>query len=279
MKDLDEAARAHRATSPGVLGRPRRSGLGDRGRARPVWRSGGAADRRCRTRRTARSRSAGTWTPTRGVRATPARRRAAVPTSASTTACRRSRRLTHLDNYPSQARRRRIGWSRSETAVGTKSLQSSAARSRPQGDPEVPRGRSGVESSSLPDVDGCPSRRGSAHDQDRFPHEEVRRLHRRRRRHLHRQPGRVTGFLGPNGAGKSTTMRVMVGLDPAHVRRRSPSTGAGSPTCPTPASRSASCSTPRPSTPGAPAGRSSPSPSARWGCPSSASRRCSTGSA
>jgi ABC-2 type transport system ATP-binding protein len=28
--------------------------------------------------------------------------------------------------------------------------------------------------------------------------------------------GRVTGFLGPNGAGKSTTMRILVGLTPAH---------------------------------------------------------------
>ena len=50
----------------------------------------------------------------------------------------------------------------------------------------------------------------------------VRRVHRRRRRHVHRRPGRVTGFLGPNGAGKSTTMRVVVGLTPpttgtAHV--------------------------------------------------------------
>ena len=30
-------------------------------------------------------------------------------------------------------------------------------------------------------------KRGSAHDHDRLPHEEVRRLHRRRRRHLHRR--------------------------------------------------------------------------------------------
>jgi len=65
--------------------------------------------------------------------------------------------------------------------------------------------------------------------------------------------GRVTGFLGPNGAGKSTTMRIMVGLTPAtsgtaHV------SGRRFADLPNPASRSACCWTPRPSTRGAPAG-------------------------
>ena len=69
-------------------------------------------------------------------------------------------------------------------------------------------------------------------------------------------PGRVTGFLGPNGAGKSTTMRVMVGLTPPTSGEVTHQRSAVTPTCPTPASRSASCSTPRPSTPAAPAGRS-----------------------
>ena len=81
------------------------------------------------------------------------------------------------------------------------------------------------------------------------------------------EPGRVTGFLGPNGAGKSTTMRIMVGLTPP-TSGTARISGRRSPTCPTPASRSASCSTPRPSTPAAPAGRSSPSRHARWACPS-----------
>ena len=45
-----------------------------------------------------------------------------------------------------------------------------------------------------------------------------------------------------------------------------PSPGAATWTCPTRASRSASCWTPRPSTPAAPAGRSSPSPSRSWAC-------------
>ncbi len=46
-----------------------------------------------------------------------------------------------------------------------------------------------------------------------------------------------------------------------------PSSVAGSPTCPTRAARSASCSTPRPSTPAAPVARSSPSPSGSWALP------------
>jgi hypothetical protein len=69
-------------------------------------------------------------------------------------------------------------------------------------------------------------------------------------------PGRVTGFLGPNGAGKSTTMRMMVAALTGPRREASPSSGAGSPICPTRDSRSA-CSWTRPhSTPAAPAGRS-----------------------
>ena len=78
--------------------------------------------------------------------------------------------------------------------------------------------------------------------------------------------GRVTGFLGPNGAGKSTTMRIMVGLTRATMPGPPPSPGATTWTCPTPGSRSASCWTPRPSTPDAPAGRSSPWPSSSWAC-------------
>ena len=92
------------------------------------------------------------------------------------------------------------------------------------------------------------------------------------------RPGRVTGFLGPNGAGKSTTMRIMVGLTPPTSGAATVAAG-GSPTCRTRASRSASCSTPRRSTPAAPAGRSSPSPSARWACRQPRSTRCSTWSA
>ena len=33
------------------------------------------------------------------------------------------------------------------------------------------------------------------------------------------RPGVVTGFLGPNGSGKSTTMRLILGLDAAHLGR------------------------------------------------------------
>ena len=66
---------------------------------------------------------------------------------------------------------------------------------------------------------------GHAHDHRRGRHQEVRPLHRGRRRQLHRPAGRVTGFLGPNGAGKSTTMRVMVGLTRPR-REPSPSPGA-----------------------------------------------------
>ncbi len=65
-------------------------------------------------------------------------------------------------------------------------------------------------------------------------------------------------------------MRVMVGLTPADLRHRHDRRPAGSPTCPTPAARSASSSTPPPSTPAAPAARSSPSPSAPWACPAAA---------
>ena len=93
------------------------------------------------------------------------------------------------------------------------------------------------------------------------------------------RPGRVTGFLGPNGAGKSTTMRVLVGPHAGHLRHRHRRRPAASPTCPTPAARSASCSTPRPSTPAAPGARSSPSPSAPWACRPAGSTRCSSGSA
>ena len=82
------------------------------------------------------------------------------------------------------------------------------------------------------------------------------------------RPGRVTGFLGPNGAGKSTTMRVMVGLTPPTSGSVTIS-GRGYRDLPTPGSTSACSSTPPPSTPAGPGGRSSPWPSARWGCPHS----------
>ena len=85
----------------------------------------------------------------------------------------------------------------------------------------------------------------------------VRRLHGRRRHQLHgAEPGRVTGFLGPNGAGKSTTLRIMVGLTPATRQARvlgEPVRRHAQPR----AARSACCSTPPPSTPAAPAARSS----------------------
>ena len=55
---------------------------------------------------------------------------------------------------------------------------------------------------------------------------------------------------------------------PRHAPAPPRSPAGGSPTCPTPGSRSACSSTPPPSTPDAPAARSSPSPSARWACPS-----------
>ena len=93
------------------------------------------------------------------------------------------------------------------------------------------------------------------------------------------RPGRVTGFLGPNGAGKSTTMRDHGRPDPAHLRHRHhlrpPVRRPAQPR----ASRSACCSTPRRSTPAAPAARSSPSPSGPWACRPAGSTRCSTWSA
>ncbi len=95
------------------------------------------------------------------------------------------------------------------------------------------------------------------HDQDRVPHQDVRRLHRRRRRQLH-GPTR-TGHRLPrperrrevhdhadHGRADAGHVRHRHGLRPA-VRR---------PAQPRPA-RSACSSTPPPSTPAAPAGRSS----------------------
>ena len=117
------------------------------------------------------------------------------------------------------------------------------------------------------------------HDHGRFTHQEVRRLHRRRRRHLHRQARPGDRLPRPQRRRQVHHHADHGRPDPAHVRRPPPSTVGGSPTCPTPASRSASCSTPRPSTPAAPAARSSPSPSARWACPRPGSTRCSTWSA
>ena len=133
----------------------------------------------------------------------------------------------------------------------------------------------------LPDVPTrLPDRGFWTHDHSRTPHQELRpRLTAVDDVTFTAQPGRVTGFLGPNGAGKSTTMRIMVGLTPATVRhrhRRRPPLRR--PAQPGP-SRSASCSTPRPSTPAAPAARSSPSRRAPWACPAAASTRCSTWSA
>ncbi len=65
------------------------------------------------------------------------------------------------------------------------------------------------------------------------------------------RPGIVTGFLGPNGAGKSTTMRMILGLDRPTAGT---ATVNGRPYADTPprCTRSARCSTPRRSTPGAP---------------------------
>ena len=92
------------------------------------------------------------------------------------------------------------------------------------------------------------------------------------------EAGRVTGFLGPNGAGKSTTMRVMVGLTP-------PTSGSAriygqlfsdlpNPGLEVGVLLDASAQH---------AGRTGREiltiAAGRWGCPSSASRRCSTGSA
>jgi ABC-2 type transport system ATP-binding protein len=57
------------------------------------------------------------------------------------------------------------------------------------------------------------------------------------------RPGVVTGFLGPNGAGKSTTMRMALGLDTPN----SEAEVVDGDRC----TRSAHCSTPRPSTAGA----------------------------
>ena len=85
--------------------------------------------------------------------------------------------------------------------------------------------------------------------------------------------GRVTGFLGPNGAGKSTTMRVMVGLTRATSGTVTIS-GRHYVDLPPRDSRSVYSSTPPPSTPVAPAARSSPSPSSSWASPEAASRRC-----
>ena len=107
------------------------------------------------------------------------------------------------------------------------------------------------------------------HDHSRITHQEVRRLHRRRRRHLHR-PARP-GHRLPRPQRRRQVHHACASwsASPRPPPAPPPSTAAGSPTCPTPASRSASCSTPPPSTPAAPAARSSPSPSARWACPRS----------
>ena len=73
------------------------------------------------------------------------------------------------------------------------------------------------------------------------------------------EPGTVTGFLGPNGAGKTTTMRMLVGLsEPDRGEANDPRRALPRPAQPR-AAASASCSTPRRSTPGAAAARRSPS--------------------
>ena len=69
------------------------------------------------------------------------------------------------------------------------------------------------------------------------------------------RPGRVTGFLGPNGAGKSTTMRIIVGLT-RPTSGTATISGRRYVDLPNPDSRSGYSLTRRPSTPGAPAGRS-----------------------
>ena len=81
------------------------------------------------------------------------------------------------------------------------------------------------------------------------------------------EPGTVTGFLGPNGAGKSTTLRIMTGLTPADGRQGDDRRGARSTTSRTRARRSASCSTPRRSTPAALAAKCWRSGAATMGLP------------
>ena len=134
----------------------------------------------------------------------------------------------------------------------------------PGSTPEQVQGRL----SGIPDVRGALVPRASSHDHSRVTHQDVRRLHRRRRRHLHRpSPAGSPASSAPTAPASRPRCAIMVGLTPptsgTATDLRPPVRRPAQPR----AARSACCSTPRPSTPAAPAARSSPSPSAPWACP------------
>ena len=143
----------------------------------------------------------------------------------------------------------------------------------------VSRGCIRGRSSNLPDVDGGHRKRGSAHDHGRLPHEEVRQLHRRRRRHLHRRGGPGDRLPRPQRRGQVHDHARHGRADSPHVWRRTHLRP--------PVLRPAQ---PRPRG-GRPARRLGPARrshragdphhrrAAPWACPGCGSRRCSTGSA
>ena len=112
--------------------------------------------------------------------------------------------------------------------------------------------------SGFPDVRrAAPAARLRLHDHSRITHQEVRRVHRRRRRHLH-APDRAaspassgpTAPASPPPCGSWSASPPPTSGTATHLRP------PVSPTCRTRAARSASCSTRRRSTPVAPAARS-----------------------
>ena len=145
--------------------------------------------------------------------------------------------------------------------------------------PRAARGSLRGEPSNLPDVPRARSRRGSPHDHSRFTHEDLRQVHRRRRRHLHRPPGTRDRLPRPQRRRQVDDHARHGRAHPAHVRRRhhlrSP---LPRPAQPRPRGGRAAGrlgAARRPHRTGDPHHHAS----APWACPSYGSRRCWPGSA
>ena len=104
-------------------------------------------------------------------------------------------------------------------------------------------------------------------------------VHRRRRRQLHRRAGAGHRLPRPQRRRQVHDDAGPGGSHRGHRPERAEVCGRAFRDLPNPGREVGSCWTPRPSTRGAPAGRSSPLPSAPWACRSTGSRRCCPGSA